>query len=382
MPPAAEPGFFEEIVGQPRATSALERAQVSARLFPSLIFHGPPGTGKLATALALCRALICPGGAGHRRDSCRACRRIGERALVHPDVQVVFPETRKKFEEGEREPEGAAALDLQERQAEAAANLSWQVLIDRIRQGIRFLMRRPSEGARSVLVVDQAHRMDAPAANALLKILEEPPPHAVLILTTPSLHALLPTLRSRCRAVPFQLVSRSVITTYLVEALSLGPEEAVLRAGLSGGRIGAAVDLDLEEFRRRREGLLKVVEELAGRGDPGIAVARAEALARGESSVEEGLEILMTILRDLLLLGAALEGGPEAASEAAPSLINFDLAPRLADLAARLGPRGPDLVQDLEGTLEAIRRKGNRQLLVEDFLMRLLPGASVPVPSG
>jgi DNA polymerase-3 subunit delta' len=377
---APGPGPFLDIIGQPRATGALDRALVSSRFFPSLIFHGPPGTGKLATALALCRALICPEGAAHRRDSCRACRRIVERALVHPDVQVVFPETRKRFDEGDPETEGAAALDLQERQAEAAANLAWQVLIDRIRRGIRFLMKRPSEGTRSVLVVDQAHRMDAPAANALLKILEEPPRHAVLILTTPSLHALLPTIRSRCRAVPFQLVSRSAITNYLVERRSLGPEEAVLRAGLSGGRIGAAVDLDLEEFSRRREGLLRVVEELAGRGDPGIAVARAEALARGESSLEEGLEVLMTILRDLLLLGAALEGGPRAAEEAAPALVNFDLAPRLTDLATRLGPRGPDLVQDLERTLEAIRRKGNRQLLVEDFLMRLLPG--VPASSG
>ncbi|MBI4169027.1 MAG: AAA family ATPase [Acidobacteria bacterium] len=380
MTPAAGPGPFPEIVGQPRATGVLGRALSSGRLFPSLIFHGPPGTGKLATALAFCRALICPEGAGHPRDRCRACRRIDERALVHPDVCVVFPETRKKFEEGEPETEGAASLDLQERQAEAAANLAWQVLIDRIRQAIRFLHRRPSEGTRSVLIVDQANRMDAPAANALLKILEEPPPHAVLILTTSSLHALLPTIRSRCRAVPFQLVSRSEITSYLVEKRSMGPEEATLRSGLSGGRIGAALDLDLEEFRRRREDLFKVLEELARRGDPGIVVARAEVLARGAASLEEGLEILMTILRDLLLLGAALEAGPEAAAEAAPGLINYDLAPRLADLAARLGPRGPDLIQGLERTLEAIRRKGNRQLLVEDFFMGLLPGAALPAP--
>jgi len=214
--------------------------------------------------------------------------------------------------------------------------------------------------------------MEAATANALLKTLEEPPPHALLILITPSWHALLPTIRSRCRAVPFQLVPRTEIVNYLVERKEMPAEEAVLRAGLSGGRIGPALDLDLEEFRRRREALVAILDELARHGDAGIAVARAESILQAGGSLDDDLEILMTLLRDLLVLGVS------PADEA--RLINVDIAVRLRDLAARLDGRAGAALEDLEATVESIRHKGNRQLLVENFLMGLLPDGGAPAP--
>ena len=287
-------------------------------------------------------------------------------------MRLVLPEKKSDFERADPDAGGRAGIAPQELQAEAIANPVWSVLIDRVRQGITFLQHRPSESERSVLIVDQAQRMESAAANALLKTLEEPPPHAVLVLITPSWHALLPTIRSRCQAVPFQLVPRTEIVNFLVERRELPAEEAVLRAGLSGGRIGPALDLDLDEFRRRREALVAILDELARRGDPGIAVARAETILQAGGSTEGDLEILMTVLRDLLILGAS--PGDEA------RLINVDIADRLRDLAGRLGPRSGAALEDLETTVESIRHKGNRQLLVENFLMGLLPdgGGSAP----
>ena len=362
---------FTGIIGQSRGVTALREALAARRLVPSLIFHGPPGVGKLTTALALGRALLCAGaGVAHPCDGCSACRRIDARALRHPDLRVVFPEKKSDFDRGEAAAEGVAGIDLQERQAEAIANPSWNVLIDRVRRSIGLLQRPPAEGARSVLIIDQAHRMEAEAANALLKTLEEPPPHGVVVLLAPTRHALLPTIRSRCQAIPFQQVPAAEITRYLVEERSLGPEEAALRAGLSGGRIGAALDLDLEEFRRRRATLLGLLEELLLRGDPGIAVARAETVARGGAAVEGDLEILMTLLRDLLVSGVS----PGAAT----LLINADLASQLPPLAARLDDKAPQAIEELEATIEAIRRRGNRQLLLEGFFLQLLPLAAAP----
>jgi len=213
--------------------------------------------------------------------------------------------------------------------------------------------------------------MEAAAANALLKTLEEPPTHAVLVLITPSWHALLPTIRSRCRAVPFQLVSRSHIVSYLVERREMGAEESVLRAGLSGGRIGAALDLDLDEFRRRRDGVLSLLDDLARRGDPGLAVARAEVMVQRGDSIESEIEILMTLLRDVLILGVS------PTHEA--RLVNVDVVEQLRDLAAPLEAKAGATLDALETTLEGIRHKGNRQLLIENFLMALLPAAA---PSG
>ena len=366
----------EVIVGQDRATRALARAVGAGRLFPSLIFHGPSGIGKLATSLALARSLLCrepvsPCGA------CRTCRRIDERALVHPDVLVALPETKKMFDEGPGD--ATSGLDVQELQEDSQANAAWAILIDRVREAIAFVRRRPAEGERSVLVIDQAHRMEAPAANALLKALEEPPAHAVIVLTTSSPPALLPTIRSRCQAVPFRLVPRDAVTAFLVERHGMAAEEAVLRAALSGGRIGAALSLDLEEFRERRREILRVLEELLLRGDPGLAVARAEALSKG-SAPEPALEILMTLLRDLAVIEASSGGGAARGRSEPPApaarLVHLDIAERLTPLAPALGSRGPEILEALESALQGIRHRGNRQLLVENFLLRLIPAAA------
>ena len=369
------PGFRpldEIIVGQPRATAALQQALEGRRLFPSLVFHGSPGAGKLSTALLFARALLCVSVEGRPCGTCRSCRRIDERSLVHPDVSLVLPEKKSDFDRPAPDEEGAAGIDPQAEQAEAVDHPVWSVLIDRVRRGIAFLQRRPSESRYAILIVDQAHRMEAAAANALLKTLEEPPAHAILILITPSWHALLPTIRSRCRAVPFQLVSRSHIVSYLVERQEMGAEESVLRAGLSGGRIGAARGLDLEDFLRRREDVLSLLDDLTRRGDAGLSVARAEAIVQRGESVEADLDILMTLLRDVLILGAS------PADEA--RLINVDIVGRLRDLAEPLESRAGPALDELEAIQEAIRHRGNRQLLIENFLMRLLPDAR-PAPS-
>src|SRR5256885_2101414 len=207
---------------------ALERARVRE--------HGGTQDETPWAALLVCGTLLCRADEGRPWGACRSCRRIAEAALVHPGVRLVLPEKKSDFDRPAREEETAAGIDPQAAQAEALRNPAWSVLIDRVRQGIGFLQRRPAEGRQSILIVDQAHRMEAASANALLKTLEEPPPHAILILVTPSWHALLPTIRSRCQAVPFQLVPRTRIVSYLVERRELGAEESVLRAGLSGGR--------------------------------------------------------------------------------------------------------------------------------------------------
>lgn len=362
---------FRNIVGQPRATEALSRALDSERLTPSLIFHGPAGVGKLATALELCRNLLCSSSETIPCGACSACRRIDEHAMRHPDVRVVFPEKLSEFQKEGTWREGSTGVDLQELQAEAIRNPVWAVLIDRVRQGRTFLQRRPSEGRRSILIIDQAHRMGSGAANALLKTLEEPQDHAVLVLLTHSLHALLPTIRSRCQALGFQLVAPAAITSFLSASDAVSPDEVDLRASLSGGRIGAALELDLDAFRSRRDALLGVLESLVDGGDAGLAIARAEEIAKKSNALEDDLRIMMALLRDLMILGA--DDGSSA------GIINPDLAGRLRKLAPLAAGRTPGLVEQLDATITGVARMGNRQLLVENFLLSVAdPGNTDP----
>src|SRR4029077_7164409 len=105
--------------GQPRAVLALTRGFASGRFQPSLIFHGPPGAGKLTTAVTLARALLCGAGGDTPCGACAACRRVDDRSARHPDLRVVFPEKMDDFKKGEVAEEGVSGIDLQERQAAA-----------------------------------------------------------------------------------------------------------------------------------------------------------------------------------------------------------------------------------------------------------------------
>jgi DNA polymerase-3 subunit delta' len=350
------------MIGQPRAVEAIERAFACGRFHPSLIFHGPPGVGKLTAAVALARALLCV-----RPDppcgDCPSCRRVDPRSQRHPDLMVVFPEKLEDYRRGETE-EGVAGIDLQGRQEAAATSAGWGLILDRLRDAIGFVQRRPSEGGRSVLVVDQAQRLTAEGANALLKTIEEPPPHAVIALLATSLHALLPTIRSRCQAVPFQSLSPGAITQWLVSEGGVPEAEARLRAALSGGRIGTAFGLDLEEFRARRDHLLAALESFLRPPDAGRALARAEEIAKGESP-EADLEILTSLVRDRMIVSQG--------SGQTPGLIHADVLGRLRNLPLSGGPDGTEALVALESALEGLRRRGNRQLLIENAFLGFLP---------
>jgi DNA polymerase-3 subunit delta' len=362
------------VMGQDRAVEALERAFVSGRFHPSLIFHGPQGSGKLTAALALARALLCATPAdGAPCGACSACRRIEARSLRHPSVRVIFPEKKEDLQKGSAAPEGVSGIDLQERQATAARNPTWAVLIDRVRETIAFVQRRPPEGSRTILLVDQAHRLSGESGNAFLKTLEEPPDHAILILLTHEYHSLLPTIRSRCRAVPFQAVPPEAIAAWLAAEKGLPQQEARLRAGLAGGRIGAACDLDLDAFRERRETILRRLESFLRPPDYGQAVARAEEIARAGEGSTDDLELLAGLLRDRMLL--------DAAGDDAPGLIHADIAPRLRALALRVDGDGTGALAALEAAIDAIRRKGHRQLQIENALLEMLPSPGVPGPT-
>ena len=353
------------VIGQPRAVEALEGAHASGRFHPSLILHGPPGVGKLTTAVALARALFCP-ESDPPCGECHSCRRIDARSQRHPDLMVVFPEKLDDYRKGETD-EGVAGIDLQEKQEAATTSPGWNLIVDRIRDAIAFVQRRPVEGARSMLVIDQAQRLTAEGANALLKTIEEPPAHAVIALLATSLHSLLPTIRSRCRAVPFQSLPPHAIADWLVSEQQVPEPEARLRAALSGGRIGAAMGLDLEAFRARRDALLAALESFLRPPDAGRALARAEEIAKGESP-EADLEILTSLVRDRMIVAQG--------RGSAPGLIHADVLGRLKTLPLSGGPDGTEALHALESALEGLRRRGNRQLLIENAFLGFLPPAS------
>ena len=262
---------FREICGQDRPVGLLRRAWAGGRLAQAYCFDGPVGVGKRTTAVALAQAVNClsplagPSGAEapDACGACRACTRIANGR--HPDVTLITPEDKTV------------------------------ITIDQIRDLTIRAGLRAYEGTTKVWILDPAHELQEPAANALLKTLEEPAAGSLIVLVTSAGSALLPTIRSRCQEVRFTALSEEHLRTVL-ERHGRSPGDAAAAAALAGGSAERALSLDAAELLPARA---RLVEEVWGSlGSLPSLLAQAERLAKDRASLEDALETLLAFTRD------------------------------------------------------------------------------------
>lgn len=213
---------FASVIGQTQAITLLSRSIDRARIAPAYLFAGAAGVGRGLTARCFAAALL----SGNQRVD----RRIQEGN--HPDLLWVEP---TYLHQGKRlSAAEAAELNLKRKAAP-------QIRIEQIREISLFLSRPPLESDRSIVVIEQAETMAEPAANSLLKTLEEPG-RATIILIAPSVESLLPTLVSRCQIIPFVRLSREAIA----QILQLGDQTELLQSqdvmALAQGSVSSAIE--------------------------------------------------------------------------------------------------------------------------------------------
>jgi DNA polymerase-3 subunit delta' len=257
---------FEGLVGQEAVVEQLQAAAQGVGMTHAWLFTGPPGSGRSVAARAFAAALQCPQlGCG----TCETCHQ----ALSgnHPDVAVIVPE-------------------------------GLHLLIDQAREVIERSSRAPTRGRWQVTLIEDADRMEERTSNTLLKAVEEPPPHSVLLLCAPSVDDLLPTIRSRCRLVQLRTPSADAVAGVLI-ADGVDPAMAAFAARASQGHIGRARRLAKDEgTRRERTDVLRLPTSLTSVGSA-LAAAKdlvdaakeeADQLASGRDEAER--EALATAL--------------------------------------------------------------------------------------
>ena len=209
------PQTLAEVVGQEHVTHTLLNALASERISHAYLFCGPRGTGKTSTARSLAKAINClNNGKGEPCNTCSMCQAITE----------------------------GRALDVIE--VDAASNRG----IDEIRNLREKVNYAPNQARRKVYIIDEVHMLTKEASNALLKTLEEPPPHVIFILATTEAHKLLPTILSRCQRFDFHRHSLTNMVTELSrvcqgEGIHIGPEALKLLARAATGSIRDALNL-------------------------------------------------------------------------------------------------------------------------------------------
>jgi DNA polymerase III subunit delta' len=350
----SDPSIWDLVVGHDEAVAMLKEAVAADRVTHAWLFTGPPGIGKLHTARVFAAALNCPAGGD---GTCDTCRRILRG--VHPDVHLIVPE---------------------------GDNL----LVEDVRAVREEASRTHHEAPTAVFILDEADRLTEAAANALLKVLEEPPVDVVFILVARSAEALVGTVPSRARTLAFVSLSLAELTAALGDdlqldpTLQLDPAQTTWAAAASHGRLARARALLTDEAARTRR---STVLDLTGRlttGQPSDALAAAATVVaiadevaaaarvrqerelaeleeafgtgRGTGALRKRLEtrhrrelrrVRFDAIRDALadLLGAyrdlALLSGRSALPEEQPGaapLVHPDKAGSLARLAAGVDP--------------------------------------------
>jgi len=218
---------FDDLVGQEHiieilrgAVAASRTGEKSQEMTHAWVFTGPPGSGRSSAAVAFAQALICPNnGCG----TCSDCN--GAKTSGHPDVEIIRTE-------------------------------GLSIKVEEVRELLTRVAWAPSMGGWRVVVMEDADRLTESAANALLKAIEEPGTRTVWLLCAPTLHDVLPTIRSRCRHLQLRTPSLEAVTKVLINRDNIAPRMADFAARVSQGHIGRAKYLATNESVRSNRKLI------------------------------------------------------------------------------------------------------------------------------
>ncbi|MCK5489222.1 MAG: hypothetical protein KAI98_04500 [Gemmatimonadetes bacterium] len=360
------------VVGHPELQARLTRAAESGRIPQSLLFRGPPGIGKQRLALWLASLVQCEAPQGRPCGQCTSCRLADD--LQHPDIHWFFPlpspkkvsgdRRRQKLEEARLEELGARrANPLWTTAGDEAASIFLPIVAEIRARAVR----RPAMGRSSVFVVGDAERMvpqasSPEAANAFLKLLEEPATDTLVFLTSSRPGALLPTIRSRVLEVRVTPPPLEEAQTFLVEHGGMGAAEAGAAVRRTEGSIGTVLGLatDGGSEARVEAGSLLACAVRGTRADRlRLAAGYPPAGARGAFSGM--LDVLERTIRDAASVAA---GVPEAALD--PGIVD-----RITEMRSMPPERLVHAARHVETARDAASGNGNPQGIVAVLLADL-----------
>ena len=277
------PQRFEELIGQEHIRRTLSNALASGRVASAYLFSGTRGVGKTTTARILAKALNCESGEGPLPEPCNECSSCEEITRgSHPDI-----------------------LEID------AATYTGVDNVRELREGLRY---HPARGRYKTVIFDEVHMLSKSSFNALLKTLEEPPPHVVFILATTESKNVPDTILSRCQVFEFRRIKTSVIAAHLakiVEAQNRKIDEAAVKllARMGEGSIRDAQSLldQVLAFASADPVSSEAVEEVLGVPSGNIHKVLVEAvIARDGNKALTALQSVFTAGHDLKLFSANL----------------------------------------------------------------------------
>ena len=324
---------FQDVIGHDLPKKLLQAAMSSNRLAHAYLFYGEDRIGKRLLAVRVAQALLCD-VVSNPADGCGACRSCVQiESRTHPDFNVIHPDSEQTTP---------------------------QIKIEQIRDLEQQIIYRPLIGAIKICLIDDADRMTIGAANALLKTLEEPPDHSLLLLVSSRAFALPATIRSRCQTLRFAAPAETQIEAALILRRNLPPADARFLAILSEGRIGEALDSDVDAMKSRQQEYSTLLAPSALCSISHL-LNTAETLSKTDRA-GEALAWLQRWLRDILTV---------AVGDAIDHVLDLDRRETFATLAEAVHVDALiDLLQDIDALQRESARNLNLHMALENVLIR------------
>lgn len=355
---------FSELARRDRAGAVAAAWLESGRIPHAVLICGAEGIGKRNFAIAWAKALLCTGSGPAACNRCPSCRKVA--SFMHPDLHIALPRPPS------RSKQKPSLADLREfaieyvRGASTALPSNANIAVDHLRLLQKELAFAPTESPRKVGLIFAAERMHPAGANSLLKLLEEPPARAVVVLVSAAPERLLPTVLSRCQRMILSPLDPATLRAQL-EQEGVAEDRLELAVRMGAGSLQQAKEVAAGEF----DGTRRLVESfLTGGSEQRDEVywSVLHELGADRAQLERFLQVCGLYLRDLFLL----------AHGRAESVVQVDRRPYLENLLNKIDAAQAAL--EMDRAAATLGHNASPQLVLTDLWRGLRRGGSALEP--
>lgn len=373
--------LFKDVLGLDHIKNHLALSADRGRIAHAQLFVGPEGSGTLAMALAYVQYLVCENTKGENLGGNQACN-LKFDSLAHPDVHFAFPTSNSDKVRSHAVSNHYMDEWRQFVKEQPYGNLfDWyrligiekkqgQIGVDEAMDVVKKLALKSYEGGYKVMIIWMAEKMNAAAANKLLKLIEEPPQKTIFLLITEDEEQILQTIRSRCQILHFPPLAEETIANALVEK-GLVREEALRLAHEANGNFNKAIDLmnrDSEDLVFEKWFVQWVRSAFKAKGNKAaihdLIMWSEEVAKTGRETQKKFLKYCLSVMRQALLINFG-------ADELAYMQIHVDNF-KLEKFAPFIHESNIlDIVAELEEAMYHIERNGNSKIVLTDLSIKL-----------